>query len=150
AARDLEVVGIDEAVDKAAALLRVRRVVNDRRNVAHVGVDRKADHEKLHRRYEDGEEEGHRVAADVNRLLAQHGDQAGEGIVASGADPPLRLRFRFFRSQGFHNYSLNALVNVTKTSSSDAVIVFSSTSVNPSRARSDLTWSSVTASSISR
>src|SRR5262249_39023547 len=148
AADDLEVVGIDEAVEEAAALLRPGGVVYDRRDVAHVGVDRKADQEKLHRRYEDGEEQRHRVAANVNRFFAQHRDQAGERVVSDGDDSS--CRFSFFGSQGSHNYSFNVWVNVTNTSSSDGVIVLISTSENPSRARSDLTRSSGVASSISR
>src|SRR5262249_57389252 len=69
---------------------------------------------------------------------SQNRYQAGERVVADGADSPGRLRFRFFRSQSSHKLlsqsghssppqtprrprrqSLNLLVNVTNTSRSE-------------------------------
>ena len=80
---DLEVVRIDKTIEQSPTLLGSGSIEHDRPHISDIGVDGETDHEHLQKGNEDGHEEGHRVAADVNRLFPQDRERAAEWVSSS-------------------------------------------------------------------
>ena len=68
----VEVLGVHEAPEQGAALLRLRLVEDHGVDVADVRINRVAEHEQLDDRDEEREEQRHRIAENVQEFLARY------------------------------------------------------------------------------
>src|SRR5438309_9202534 len=100
---------VHKTIDELPALDRAIFIVNDRRHVLHVGVERVAERDHFHERREKHEEQRHRIARDADELLEQDGRETAERV---------KLHAAFFASFSPAYFA----VSVTKTSSSDGPI----------------------------